>query len=61
MGTLGFAQNNTKTIKLPLVQENFTNAICFGKTGSGKTTGFILPNIKDRIDKGHGVLIYDSW
>lgn len=55
---MGFQKSdNTKVI--PLVAENFTNAICFGQTGSGKTTSFVLPNIKNRIAMGHGVLIYD--
>ena len=42
-----------------LVKETFTNAICYGQTGSGKTTGFILPNIQNRMKLNHGLLIYD--
>ena len=46
-------------IKSPIVPINFTNAIAFGETGSGKTSSFILPNIEERIKKNHGILIYD--
>jgi len=59
MANIGFENKEVKTIKTPLVEENFTNAICFGKTGSGKTTGYILPNIENRIKLGHGILVYD--
>jgi len=56
--SLGF--NNTQTqIKAPIVEPTFTNAICYGQTGSGKTTGFMLPNIENRIKLNHGMLIYD--
>lgn len=44
---------------LPIVRDGFSHAICIGETGSGKTTGFILPNIEDRIQRGYGLLIYD--
>ena len=38
---------------------NFTNAICYGQTGSGKTSFFILPNIHNRIEQGHSVIVFD--
>jgi len=59
MARMGFEKDNNKVVKRPLVADNFTNAICYGKTGSGKTSGFILPNIENRIKMGHGVLVYD--
>ena len=37
---------NTKRIEVP---KDFTNAMFFGRTGSGKTTGAILPVMEDRI------------
>jgi len=43
----------------PIVKDGFSHAICIGETGSGKTTGFILPNIEDRLSKGYGLLVYD--
>ena len=42
-----------------LVPPLFTHAIAFGQTGCGKTTSFIYPNIKHRLELGHGILIYD--
>lgn len=57
LGFLDTAYEFTK--ETPIVKDEFTHALCIGETGSGKTTGFILPNIKDRIGKNHGILIYD--
>lgn len=59
MAKMGFEQNNNKVVKIPLVANNFTNAICYGKTGSGKTSGYILPNVENRMKLGHGLLVYD--
>lgn len=57
---LGFLDSaNSFDVSKPIVKDEFTHAICIGETGSGKTTGFILPNIKDRIEKNNGLLIYD--
>jgi len=56
---MGFINQNEIELKQPIVESNFTNAICYGQTGSGKTTGFILPNIENRIKLNHGILIYD--
>jgi hypothetical protein len=56
---MGFYAKSEKLIQKPLVEENFTNSICYGKTGSGKTSGYILPNIENRIKLNHGVLVYD--
>lgn len=58
--TLGFLDTAQSFEKVtPVVKDEFTHALCIGETGSGKTTGFILPNIKDRIAKNHGILVYD--
>ena len=43
----------------PLVAPRFTHCAIVGRTGSGKTTGAVLPNIAERIRLGHGVLVYD--
>ena len=57
---LGFLDSGTAyETALPIVKGEFTHALCIGETGSGKTTGFILPNIEDRIAKNHGILVYD--
>jgi type IV secretory pathway TraG/TraD family ATPase VirD4 len=65
MGTMGFiqsAENETRT-KEPtssiIVDETFTHSIAFGQTGCGKTTSFIYPNLKHRLNLGHGILLYD--
>lgn len=58
--SLGFLDSSDNLQKAaPIVKDEFTHALCIGETGSGKTTGFILPNIKDRIAKKHGILVYD--
>ena len=59
MSRMGFVTKEIKNEIAPIVKENFTNAICYGKTGSGKTTGFMLPNIENRMKSNHGMLIYD--
>jgi len=56
---MGFNNDANKLQRELLIDENFTNSICYGETGSGKTTGYILPNIENRILLGHGVLVYD--
>jgi len=56
---MGFINKNETKTQAPIVDITFTNAICYGQTGSGKTTGFMLPNIENRIKQNHGILIYD--
>jgi len=63
MATMGFIQSvqtDTKE-RTPsiIVKETFTHSIAFGQTGCGKTSSFIYPNLKNRIELGHGVLLYD--
>lgn len=56
---LGFNKKELKVSKDLVINHDFTNAIIFGRTGSGKTTSAILPNIEDRIKNDFGVLVYD--
>lgn len=57
--TIGFNVNNTKIEKNLLAKQTSTSAIYYGRTGSGKTSCAILPNIEDRIKSDYGLLIYD--
>ena len=45
-----------QTINLPL---DFRHAMIVGETGCGKTTSAILPILNNRIQKGHGILMFD--
>ena len=56
---LGFNLNESKVFKDLVVNHDFTNAIIFGRTGSGKTSCAILPNIENRIKSNYGLLVYD--
>ena len=56
---IGFNNSNNKSKKEMIFNKEFTNGIVFGRTGSGKTTCAILPNIEDRIKSDYGLLIYD--
>ena len=46
-------------VEKPVVPADFTHALCTGETGSGKTSGFMLPNIEERIVRGHGIFAVD--
>lgn len=54
----GFIKEKISTSS-PIVKKDFKHALCTGETGSGKTTGFMLPNIEDRIKNNYGMLIID--
>ncbi|CZE46939.1 type IV secretory system conjugative DNA transfer family protein [Campylobacter geochelonis] len=41
------------------IPNDFTHVMITGQTGCGKTTSAILPILKDRIEKGHGILVFD--
>lgn len=65
---LGFEQSHTKNssfqdnqnfITQAIIPIEYTNAIAYGQTGSGKSTGFILPNIINRLQNSHNLIIYD--
>ncbi len=59
--SLGFNNQTQQQIATQscVKEPSFTHAIAIGQTGCGKTTGFILPHLKDRIERGHGVLMFD--
>ena len=63
MATMGFIQTKESEISTSktsiIVPETFTHAIAFGQTGCGKTSSFIYPNLQNRINLGHGILLYD--
>jgi len=61
MQTMGFIQSDTNTNSSSsiLVPQTFTHSIAFGQTGSGKTTSYIYPNLQERLQEGHGILLYD--
>jgi len=63
MATMGFIQSAESEIRTTktsiIVPETFTHSIAFGQTGSGKTSSFIYPNLQNRINFGHGILLYD--
>ena len=54
----GFIKTQTPETT-PIVPTDFRHALCVGETGCGKTTSFILPNIKARLERGHGMLVVD--
>lgn len=65
---IGFLRTNEKEIlenqklffaKKEIIPCEFTNSICFGQTGCGKTTSFILPNIKERLNLEHNLIVFD--
>lgn len=56
---IGFNTSNTNVKNNIIFPKDFTNGIVFGRTGSGKTSCAILPNIEDRIKSDYGLLIYD--
>ena len=53
------ALDQNKGVNPLLVPLEFTNAICYGQTGTGKTSSFILPNIEERMLQGHSVIVFD--
>ncbi|QSZ42211.1 TraM recognition domain-containing protein [Sulfurimonas aquatica] len=62
MANMGFIQTRepeTCLEDLIMVPETFTHSIAFGQTGCGKTSSFIYPNLKNRLELGHGILVYD--
>ncbi|MDF1883633.1 type IV secretory system conjugative DNA transfer family protein [Sulfurimonas sp. SAG-AH-194-C21] len=56
---MGLVKDTNIKEETPLVDVKFTHSLCIGQTGSGKTTSFIYPNIKNRMDLGHGILFFD--
>ena len=61
MSSIGFIQqvhDNTHS-KETIVPLNFTHSCAIGQTGCGKTSSYIYPNIEDRIQRGHSLIVYD--
>jgi len=56
---IGFVETKQKLNQNEILPANFTHSIIFGETGSGKTTGIINPTLLNRMQKGHGILIFD--
>jgi len=59
MKKVGIIKDHQLKEEVPLAKVNFTHSLCIGQTGSGKTTCFIYPNLRHRIELGHGVLFFD--
>ena len=61
MKTIGFHRDTHKDIKETKLEipVNFTHSIILGATGSGKTASCITPILLDRMQKNHGILIFD--
>jgi hypothetical protein len=55
---VGFLKEKQETIT-PIIPKEFTNGIVYGITGSGKTSCFIMPNVKDRIANEFGIVLFD--
>lgn len=54
----GFIKESVNVVS-PLVPDDYRHAIAIGETGCGKTSGFILPNLKERIRNGNGIFAVD--
>jgi len=63
MGKMGFLQNTTPDkqakIQTLIVPDDFTHSYTVGKTGCGKTSSYIYPNLDDRIKNGNGLILFD--
>jgi len=60
MAKVGFLnENRNHESSIPLRDDRFGNSICFGATGSGKTTSYISINLANAIEEGRGVLLFD--
>ncbi|WP_434581525.1 type IV secretory system conjugative DNA transfer family protein [Sulfurimonas sp. NW15] len=60
MERLGFIKNNLESSSSSnIIPVDFRHAYVTGITGSGKTASVIRPNLKDRINKGHGIVFFD--
>jgi len=63
MGKMGFLQNTTsekiEEKQTLIVPDDFTHSYAVGKTGCGKTSSYIYPNLDDRIKNGNGLILFD--
>ena len=55
--SLGFIKENTPSNTV--FEVDFKHSLILGETGSGKTTGFINPNLSHRMKLNHGILVFD--
>ena len=62
-GEIGFAQQEEAAQSCKegnlIIPCNFTHAAIIGETGCGKTTSMIYPNLLDRMQRGHGIFVFD--
>jgi hypothetical protein len=60
MKSMGFIKTK-QIIEKPttIVAETFTHSCAIGQTGCGKTTGYIYPNILNRIKNHHALIVFD--
>ena len=56
---MGFMNSSNKISSSCVVPVEFTHSYASGQTGCGKTTGFVYPNLEERIKNNHGILLYD--
>lgn len=57
---MGFISDDRSPPKITAkIPTDFKHCKIIGETGSGKTSGFILPNLDERIKAGHGILLFD--
>jgi len=60
---MGFLQNTTadKQVKKQtlIVDDTFRHSYSVGQTGCGKTSGYIYPNLDDRIKNGNAIILLD--
>lgn len=62
MRHIGFLQNTIEEEILEastIVPLDYTHSCAVGKTGSGKTSSYIYPNLDDRIKQNHAILLFD--
>ena len=60
MKSMGFIKTNQIIKKqTTIVAETFTHSCAIGQTGCGKTTGYIYPNILNRIKNHHALIVFD--
>ncbi len=60
--TIGFAnKSNAVTVKAIVSKHSeFSHTLGIGETGSGKTTSFICPVMKERLSENHSLFVFDE-
>jgi RNAse (barnase) inhibitor barstar len=61
MKSMGFIKTNQniENMQTTIVPETFTHSCAIGQTGCGKTTGYIYPNMLNRIKNNHSLIVFD--